>query len=326
MDIELIKKAFEENKFITAKELSEKFNIKLTKAKEFKAEFSTVTFSEYMAHRNKMNASKPLIISPEVDQIIIGSLLGDGCIIKKSNGMFTINHSLVQKDYVMHKYELLKKYGLEMKIRECAERKFDSYIKGRKIKDNGYIRIESQVNISFNIYREEWYKHKKIVPDSVYRLNPLGLAIWFMDDGSSNMSSYYLSTNGFDYEYVEKLVKVLYDNFGIHASIHKNKDKFVIYIQVKSRELFTETIKEYLCDSMLRKIYDKTKFIGYVKRGELLGNPGKDDQQPSLSSNAFEGSETNSRIQTDNAEDSNADTSASLITNSDDEDIVRTMQ
>lgn len=326
MDIELIKKAFEENKFITAKELSEKFNIKLTKAKKIKAEFSTVTFSEYMAHRNKMNASKPLIISPEVDQIIIGSLLGDGCIIKKSNGMFTINHSLVQKDYVMHKYKLLKKYGLEMKIRECTERKFDSYIGGRKIKDNGYIRIESPVNISFNIYREEWYKHKKIVPDSVYRLNPLGLAIWFMDDGSSNMSSYYLSTNGFDYEYVEKLVKVLYDNFGIHASIHKNKDKFVIYIQVKSRELFTETIKKYLCDSMLRKIYDKTKFIGYVKRGELLGNPAKDNQQPSLSSNAFEGSETNSRIQTDNAEDSNADTSASLITNSDDEDIVRTMQ
>lgn len=326
MDIELIKKAFEENKFITAKELSEKFSIKLSEAKKFKAQFSTVTFSEYMAYRNKMNSSKPLTISPEVDQIIIGSLLGDGCIIKKSNGMFTINHSLVQKDYVMHKYELLKKYGLEMKIRECTERKSDSYIGGRKLKDNGYIRIESPVNVSFNKYREEWYKHKKIVPDSAYRLNPLGLAIWFMDDGSSNMSSYYLSTNGFDYEYVEKLVKILYNNFGIYASIHKNKDKFVIYIQTKSRDLFTKIIREYLCDSMLRKIYDKTKFIGYVKRGELLGNPEKDNQQPSLSSNAFEGSETNSRVQTDNAEDSNADTSASLITICDDEDIVRTIQ
>ena len=35
-----------------------------------------------------------------------------------------------------------------------------------------------------------------------------------------------------------------------------------------------------------------------------------DNQQPSISSNAFKGSTTNSRVQTDNAEDSNADTSA----------------
>ena len=36
------------------------------------------------------------------------------------------------------------------------------------------------------------------------------------------------------------------------------------------------------------------------------------NQQPSLSSNTFEGSETNSRIRTGNAEDSNVDTSALL--------------
>lgn len=48
-----------------------------------------------------------------------------------------------------------------------------------------------------------------------------------------------------------------------------------------------------------------------LKQGELLENLFKEDnQQPSLSSNTFEGSETNSQIQTSNVEDSNADTSA----------------
>jgi hypothetical protein len=54
---------------------------------------------------------------------------------------------------------------------------------------------------------------------------------------------------------------------------------------------------------------------GIFKQGELLENPTlerqkEDNQQPSLSSNTLEGSTTNSRIQTDNAEDGNADTSA----------------
>lgn len=49
------------------------------------------------------------------------------------------------------------------------------------------------------------------------------------------------------------------------------------------------------------------------KQGELLEHPitvCEDNQQPSLSRNTLEGSTTNSRIQTDNAEDSNGNTSA----------------
>lgn len=48
---------------------------------------------------------------------------------------------------------------------------------------------------------------------------------------------------------------------------------------------------------------------GVLKQDELLENPEEDNQQPSLSSNTFEGSTTNSQVQTGNAEDGNADTS-----------------
>ena len=47
-----------------------------------------------------------------------------------------------------------------------------------------------------------------------------------------------------------------------------------------------------------------------VKQGELLENPEEDNQQPSIYRNIIEGSTTNSRVLTDNAEDGNADTSA----------------
>ena len=47
-----------------------------------------------------------------------------------------------------------------------------------------------------------------------------------------------------------------------------------------------------------------------VKQGELLENPEEDNQQPSIYRNIIEGSTTNSRVLTENAEDSNANTSA----------------
>ena len=55
------------------------------------------------------------------------------------------------------------------------------------------------------------------------------------------------------------------------------------------------------------------KFLIYksvhVKQDELLGSPREGNQQPSLDSNIFEGSTTNSRVLASNVEDSNADTS-----------------
>ena len=52
------------------------------------------------------------------------------------------------------------------------------------------------------------------------------------------------------------------------------------------------------------------KITGVFKQGELLEKPEAVNQQPSLNSNILVGSTTNVRVQTDNAEDSNSDTSA----------------
>ena len=62
--------------------------------------------------------------------------------------------------------------------------------------------------------------------------------------------------------------------------------------------------------TIIRDVNGKIKTVVF-KQGELLETHNdNDNQQPSISSNAFKGSTTNSRVQTDNAEDSNADTSA----------------
>ena len=53
------------------------------------------------------------------------------------------------------------------------------------------------------------------------------------------------------------------------------------------------------------------RITGVIKQGELLENHiDSDNQQPSIDRNIIEGSTTNSRVLTDNAEDSNTNTSA----------------
>lgn len=61
-----------------------------------------------------------------------------------------------------------------------------------------------------------------------------------------------------------------------------------------------------------KKMWDN---YAQVNKVNCLGTPEEGNQQPSLGSNTFEGSTTNDRIQTDNAADSNIDTSALPLTN-----------
>lgn len=103
---------------------------------------------------------------------------------------------------------------------------------------------------------------------------------------------------------------VLKDCYDVH---HINEDKLdnrLENLEVLSRS--EHTIIHNLEKTVIRDNVTG-RIIGVFKRGELLGSPEVGNQQPSISRNTFEGSTTNSRIQTDNAEDSNADTSASPL-------------
>lgn len=91
-----------------------------------------------------------------------------------------------------------------------------------------------------------------------------------------------------------------------HINFNHNDNRIENLIPVTRSE---HTTIHNLFSSIIRD--NKTgKITGVIKQGELLEKPEEVDQQPSLSSNTFEGSETNNRVLTDNTVDSNVDTSA----------------
>jgi hypothetical protein len=100
-----------------------------------------------------------------------------------------------------------------------------------------------------------FYKDKKFIGKYIYKLKALGLAIWFMDDGSYNNNRYFLHTNCFDIKSLHLLQKVLKHNFNINTSLNKCREgQYTIYIKAVSRQIFTDLISPYICESMKYKI------------------------------------------------------------------------
>jgi hypothetical protein len=116
---------------------------------------------------------------------------------------------------------------------------------------------------------------------------------------------------------------VLKKDYDVHHINEIKSDNRLENLQVLTRSEHTKLHNEQRFD----KLNKYKEIIVVLKQGELLETPEADNQQPSLSSNTFEGSETNSRIQTSNVEDSNTDTSALLqkIIKIIGDDIVRTI-
>lgn len=109
----------------------------------------------------------------------------------------------------------------------------------------------------------------------------------------------------FDQKYFEEIngVVVLKKSSQVHHINFDHNDNRIENLMPVTRSEHT-TIHNLF--SMITRDKETGKITGVIKQGELLEKPEEVNQQPSLSGDTFEGSETNSRV----LRDSNADTSA----------------
>lgn len=215
----------------------------------------------------------------QLNQLILGSILGDGYldkIINNGNSRMTFGHSESQLEYLKYKMSIFNKYDLFN----------NSFYKNKSISErykNGYCisyHTKTKKDPLFNTYRNEFYPFgKKILTNKIYELNNFRLAIWFMDDGSNTTSSYQLNSNGFSRNECNILRDMLFKNFNIETSLWKTHN--IIYIKSKSAELFKNLISEFIIDSMTYKLKTKYKHKRVLNKSDkLLENPGEDNQQP----------------------------------------------
>lgn len=147
----------------------------------------------------------------DVEQVLIGSLLGDGHISKKSCRFEEI-HSTKQLPYLKWKANILSKH-------------FGGVIRSRVIRsrDKKEVRYRSKVHPHFASLRVLWYPNgKKVIPEgALEQLDSLGLSIWYQDDGSYQYynKKCYIAVFPFTNQLTQ--IKSYFESLGFQVSIGK---------------------------------------------------------------------------------------------------------
>lgn len=177
--------------------------------------------------------------------IIVGSLLGDGylrIIPGRSDAFLEINHSIKAKDYVDYKFNSLK--------RICKSAPKERNTNEGRI---AYRFFTKQCQSLTEIYHLFYKNKRKVIPKDLI-LDPLSIAIWYMDDGSkSRESDIYLNTQQFSIVDQKKLMTILRKN-GINSRLNKDKKYYRIRILKESTDHFMKIISSYIIPSMQYKL------------------------------------------------------------------------
>lgn len=211
-------------------------------------------------HRLSSADRSKLIIKNPLTEIIVGLLLGDGHIQKRTilgNSRFMYGQSSLRVhhlNYFNHVLELFNDYISKDFI--PSDRAFKNKITNKEYRSIHFATLSLPC---FNYYRNIFYQENlKIVPlDIANLLTPRGLAYWIMDDGSLQNKGLHLNTYGFTSEDILKLKLTLENLFGensLKCSIHKHAKGGRIYIWEESMELLRNNISQYMLGDMLYKI------------------------------------------------------------------------
>lgn len=168
--------------------------------------------------------SLPQVLASRQQQVLIGTLLGDGCLAK--HGRFHrlfVKHQLAQRDLAELKREVFGDF-VTMRLHQ-----FDQNLGDRRYPCVQFVTRTSPV---FTEWHHRFYsgRRKRIPPDIAELLTPLAMAVWFMDDGGADYAGLDIQTHNFESGETEQLVVALADRFGIQARTRVNKGKRIIYI------------------------------------------------------------------------------------------------
>lgn len=193
---------------------------------------------------------------------ILGVILGDGHVSK--DGSVSVLHTTKNLDYLEWKLKYLRDSGVK-----CCEI--------RHIDNNGFpgacFRVSSTRwgkflrKFLYSSGGKNFYKRKLL-----NRLDPVHIAIWYMDDGSLSqkkrngivhandltISTYTTKENN------QIIIDYFYEVYGVKFSQRKNKNAYLLRCGTKEARKFLDIVRVYVeqVPSMAHKLHIKTPTAG----------------------------------------------------------------
>lgn len=200
----------------------------------------------------KKQLKKQLKFTNNQRELIVGLLLGDGH-LETQNGRtyrLKVEHSIKQKDYVDWLYQNFSEWvhqSPKARIKDSFGKELVSY--GFTTYSTGLLRF----------YAQQFYSgKKKVMPKLIGKLlSSKALAIWFMDDGSwksDRHRTYIIHSLGYSRKELTLVEEVLKKKFGVSIGVHRQYDKWRIYVYSDSAEKFKQLIEPYVIPSMKYKL------------------------------------------------------------------------
>ncbi len=198
--------------------------------------------------KNPMNTKeireykKTLTLNDIQRSILIGTLFGDGHLETQDKGKtyrLKIEHQFAQKDYLEWIYNQFKVWapnGIRTRIKKNCYR---------------YVLFDTYSHGAFRFYAQQFYLNGiKKIPELIDALlDPMALAVWFMDDGSwksDRHQTYIIHTLGYSKKDLESVQNIFKKKFGLETSLHLQKKKYWrLYIKSESAKKFKELIEPY---------------------------------------------------------------------------------
>jgi len=199
---------------------------------------------------------KLIKLSSDSHQALIGILLGDGHIQKRSstgNSRFMFAQTAVGNEY--YYYSVFKLF--EPYCTANMESYLNTWVDKRNGKTYQSLSFATMALPCFNVFRESFYPNgKKIVPTNIDKLlTDISLAYWIMDDGSKQGKGLSIWVCAFSKEDIQRLTNTLFNKFGLKCSVHGIDSRQPrIYVWAESIGQLRTIVKPYMHHTMYYKV------------------------------------------------------------------------
>jgi recombination protein RecA len=187
-------------------------------------------------------------LSPDQKSVLIGTLLGDGCLAMHGHhARLHVKHKAAHRSLAEFKRSTFETY-VSMAIHE-----FDQRLGGKRYP---CVQFATRTSPVFTYWRHRFYVDgRKQIPDDITDLlTPLAIAVWFMDDGSADHCGVTIQTHSFDLVEVERLVRALSEGFDIVATIRANKRHSILYIGKQQLPAFESIVRPFILEELEYKL------------------------------------------------------------------------
>lgn len=199
-----------------------------------------------------------LTLSPCQKDIIVGTLLGDASMrLSKGKPVYAIKfeQGIQHKEYIEHLYQVFEPYcGTGPRERFVDKEETRKSIGFTTYRHNDFI-------FYYNYFYEiQGNKSVKVIRKDIHKfLTPKAVAYWFMDDGTYNKDNsgnrnYLFSTQGFQKSECQRLCDALKLNFNIDSNVHKDREKYRIYVIRSSSQKLLDLMKPFIHNNFQYKL------------------------------------------------------------------------